>query len=52
MPRRQTLDTFLAQGELRGSHNKQGIVNDDEVRRPLQAGAERNYGRAGGLWEA
>lgn len=51
MPRRQMLDDFLAQGELRGGDDdEQGIINDKEVRRPLQAGTERNYDHAG-LWE-
>jgi hypothetical protein len=36
------LDAFLAQGELKSGY-------DGEVRRPLQAGTERNYDRAGGL---
>lgn len=52
MPSRQSLDAFLSKGELRGgADDKQNIVNDEEVRRPLQPGTERNYDRAGGLWE-
>jgi len=52
MTRRQTFDAFLTKGELRGgADDERGIVTNEEVRRPLQPGTERNYDRAGGLWE-
>lgn len=50
MPRRRTLDAFLTQGELRGGDDEEGgIITNEEVRRPLQGGTERNYSRAGGV---
>ena len=52
MSRRQNFDAFLAKGALRSGNDEQGIVNDEQVWRPLQPGTERNYDRAGGLWVA
>ncbi|KAH9841009.1 uncharacterized protein C8Q71DRAFT_701269 [Rhodofomes roseus] len=51
MPPRRTLDAFLDQGEQRGGQDEQGIINDDEVRKALQPGTERNYDRSVALWD-
>lgn len=48
---RRTLDAFLDQGEQRGGQDERGIINDDEVRKALQPGTERDYDRSVALWD-
>lgn len=49
-PRRK-LDAFLDQGEQRGGQDERGIINDDELRKALQPGTERDYDRSVALWD-
>lgn len=50
MPPRKTLDAFLDQGDQRSGHDGSGIINNEEVRKVLQSGTERNYKRAVALY--
>ena len=52
MPRRQNLHEFLAQGELKSGQDEEGIINDEQVQRPIQPGTQRNYKRVGDLWKS
>ncbi|KAK0490807.1 hypothetical protein IW261DRAFT_1555973 [Armillaria novae-zelandiae] len=46
MPPRRTLAAFLDQGDQRGGRDESGIINNEEVQKPLQSRTERNYSRA------